>query len=78
MKIEWTVTYEANFDLEQAVEDYNLLTKYQYDVDHDKAIYDAVEANLYGVSEHQEPIEIAAQVLREALRDGIQMRMELN
>lgn len=77
MKIEWTVTYQTNFDLEQAIEDYNLLTKYQYDVNHDKAIYDAVEANIYGVGEHQEPIEIAAKALRKALCDGIQMKMDL-
>jgi hypothetical protein len=77
MKIEWTTTYQTNFDLEQAIEDYNLLTKYQYNVDPNKAIYDAVEANIYGVGEHQEPIEIAAKALREALRDGIQMKMDL-
>ena len=77
MKIEWTTTHQTNFDLEQAVEDYNLLTTYQYDIDHDKAIYDAVEANIYGVGEYQEPIEIAAEALRGALRNGIQMKMDL-
>ena len=82
MKIEWTVTCQTDFDLEKAVEDYNLLTKYQYDIDPDKAIYDAVEANwacdwyIEEFSDTSPAIEQCAEALRKRL-GGVQMQMDL-
>lgn len=82
MKIEWTVTYQTDFDLEQAAEDYNLLIKHPYNIDPDKAIYDAVEANwacdwyIEEFSDTSPAIEQCAEALRKRL-GGVQMQMDL-
>lgn len=81
MKIEWTVTCQTDFDLEQAIEDFNFIVE-QNPEEPDKAIYDAVEANWacdWDINEYidtQPGIKIAAKALREAI-GGVQMQMDL-
>ena len=80
MKVTWTNTFTVNFDLDQAQEDFNHIREWNPDIDPEKAIYDAVEANwIFGGEEYvdtQPAIEQCAKALRERI-GGIQMEMEL-
>lgn len=80
MKVTWTNTFEAEFDLDQAQEDFNFIMG-NYGTDIDTAIYKAVEANWACDGEEyidtSEAIEICADALRKRI-DGVQMRMELD
>ena len=80
MLIEWTVTASAEFDLEQAIEDfYEQMEWYCNKDNYDEVIYNAVEANFdCRYSEYIDTstaIEQCAQVLRKAI-GGVQLTME--
>lgn len=81
MKVTWTNTFTAEFDLDQAQEDFEHILYWNPNTDIDKAIYDAVEANWYfgydEIVDANEAIEICAKALRERI-GGVQMRMELD
>lgn len=78
MTVDFSINYEAWFDLENACEDFYTYLTFK---DPDSAIYDAVEDNIsYSVTVDdlpQEVIETCAKALRMAI-GGIQMRMELD
>ena len=80
MKVTWTNTFEAEFDLDQAEEDFRFIMK-QNPEEPDKAIYDAVEANWmcdWNIEEFGDTspaIEQCAKALRERI-GGVQIRME--
>ena len=80
MKVTWTNTFTADFDLDQAQEDFNEIMYWTPDTDVDKAIYDAVEANwICDGEEHLDTssaIEQCAKALRERI-GGVQMRMDI-
>lgn len=80
MEINFTITYTAQFDEEQAEEDFRFIME-QNPEDPDKALYDAVEANLawprYVDDCPDEVVETAATALRKRI-GGIQLRMELD
>lgn len=81
MKVTWTDTFEAEFDLDQAQEDFNFIME-NYGTDIDTAIYKAVEAN-WNYGDGQEFIDTTpaikqcAKALRERI-GGVQMKMELD
>ena len=79
MEINFTITYTAQFDVEQAEEDFHTILWVNPQVDPDKALYDAVEENLswpHNVDDcPNEVVETAATALRKRI-GGIQMRME--
>lgn len=79
MEINFTITYTAQFDVEQAEEDFRAILWVDPQADPDKALYDAVEENLswpHNVDDcPNEVVETAASVLRKRI-GGIQMRME--
>lgn len=81
MKVTWTNTFETDFDLDQAQEDYRHTLEWYPDKDPDVAIYDAVEANWYfgydEIIDASSAIEQCAKALRERI-GGVQMRMELD
>ena len=80
MKVEWTNTFTADFDLDQAQEDFNHILDWDPEVDIDKAIYDAVEANWYfgydEIIDASSAIEQCAKALRERV-GGVQTQMNL-
>ena len=82
MKIEWTNTFTADFDLDQAEEDFREIMYWNPNTDVDKAIYDAVEANWacdWNIEEYLDTssaIEQCAKALRERV-GGVQLQMEL-
>ena len=83
MKVTWTNTFTVDFDLDQAQEDFNhllwILDKTNSEIDINKAIYDAVEANWAFDGEEyidtHPAIEQCAKALRERI-GGVQIRME--
>ena len=79
MEINFTITYIAHFDEEQAEEDFYAILWRNPHTDLDKALYDAVEENLswpYCVDDcPNEVVETAATALRKRI-GGIQIRME--
>lgn len=75
MKIEWTEKHETYFDLDQAVEDFHTMLKWNPDKDIDTAIHTAIEENIGKIGKSEEPIEIATKALKAAV-GGVQMRME--
>ena len=81
MKVTWTITFTAEFDLDQAQEDFNFLRYRCPNRDIDALIYDAVEANWnYDYEEYVDTnpaIEQCAKALRERI-GGVQMEMELD
>ena len=82
MKVTWTNTFTAEFDLDQAEEDFHFIME-QNPEDPDKAIYDAVEANwvcewdIEEFGDTSPAIEQCADALRKRI-GGVQMRMELD
>lgn len=80
MKVEWTNTFTADFDLDQAQQDFYDIMDCDPDKDPDTAIYDAVEDNWSCDGEEyidtSEAIEICAKALRERV-GGVQLQMEL-
>ena len=80
MEINFTITYIAQFDEEQAEEDFHAILWRNPNEDPDKAIYDAVEANISWTNEvddcPNEVVETAASALRKRV-GGIQMQMDL-
>ena len=82
MKVDFQVTFTAKCDIEDAFNDYQTITQYADPADPDRAIYEAIEENLYcpiEAVEHlpQSVIEDFAKVLRTRI-GGIQMEMELD
>lgn len=81
MEINFTITYTAQFDEEQAEEDFHAILREKPHADPDKTLYDAVEANLawprYVDDCPDEVVETAATALRKRI-GGIQLRMELD
>lgn len=87
MKVTWTNTFSVDFDLDQAQEDFNhilwILSKTNSEIDIDKAIYDAVEANWacdWDIEEYIDTapaIEQCAKALRNRI-GGVQIEMELD
>lgn len=83
MKVEFTATFTAECDIEDAFNDYQTITQYADPADPDRAIYEAIEENLichpHSVVEYipQSVIEDFATALRHRI-GGIQMRMELD
>lgn len=79
MEINFTITYTAQFDEEQAEEDFRTILWGNPHADPDKALYDAVEENLswphYVDDCPNEVVETAATALRKRI-GGIQMRIE--
>lgn len=80
MEINFTITYTAQFDEEQAEEDFRAILWGNPHADPDKALYDAVEENLswpHCVDDcPNEVVETAATALRKRI-GGIQMQMDL-
>ena len=80
MEINFTITYIAQFDEEQAEEDFRTILWTNPNEDPDKAIYDAVEANISWPHEvddcPNEVVETAASALRKHI-GGVQMEMDL-
>lgn len=78
MKIEWTETYECEFDLEQAIKDFYSVREVNPHPDIETEISYAIQANLsssYRIpDEAYEKAEIA---LKHAI-GGIQLEMNLN
>lgn len=82
MKVDFQVTFTAKCDIEDAFNDYQTITEYKDPADPDRAIYEAIEENLYcprEAIEHlpQSVIEDFAKTLRTRI-GGIQMEMELD
>ena len=82
MKVDFTVTFTAKCDIEDAFNDYQTITQYADPADPDRAIYEAIEENLVyprdaGEYLPQSVIEDFATALRHRI-GGIQMRMELD
>ena len=82
MKVDFTVTFTAKCDIEDAFNDYQTITQYADPADPDRAIYEAIEENLVyprDVGEYlpQSVIEDFAKALRIRI-GGYQMRMELD
>ena len=81
MDIEFTLTYNAYFDLDQAEEDFREILYWHPETDVDKALYDAVEQNIIWPTEvddlPNEVVETAATALRRRI-GGVQMEMELD
>lgn len=81
MVINFTLTYTAYFDLDQAEEDFREMLYWNPNADTDKLLYDAVEENITW-SMHvddlpNEAVEAAAAALRKRI-GGIQLEMELD
>ena len=81
MEINFTITYTAQFDEEQAEEDFRTILWENPHADPDKALYDAVEENLswphYVDDLPNEVVETAATALRKRI-GGIQTQMNLD
>ena len=81
MDINFTLTYTAHFDLEQAKEDFYEIRWWHPEKDPDSTIYEAVEENLdWPKNQDEYPNEVvekAATALRKLI-GGIQLRMELD
>ena len=81
MTISWFVQFHTDFDLEQAVEDFDRIMEWNPDKDPDSAIYDAVNANFFVETEEyidiSEGVEAAARALRKAV-GGFQTCMNLS
>jgi len=79
MKVKYTREFEVECDLEQAEEDYREDFYWDPYIEPDRAIYDAIEANLmYDRDEGdlpQDVIEQFATALRKRI-GGVQMEME--
>lgn len=80
MEINFTITYVAHFDEEQAEEDFYSALWENPSIDPYKALYDAVEENLSWPREvddcPNEVVETAATALRKRI-GGIQLTMDL-
>ena len=83
MKVTWTNTFTADFDLDQAQQDFYDIMDWDPDKDPDSAIYDAVEHNCYFEDWEEEyidiseAIEICAKTLRKRI-GGVQIKMEVD
>lgn len=81
MDINFTVTYTAHFDLEQAKQDFFDRLYWDPELDIDELLYDTVEENIIWFKHidelPNEVIETAVNTLRHAI-GGIQLRMELD
>ena len=79
MDINFTITYKAYFDLDQAVEDFREMLYWNPEADVDKILYDAVEENIVwpiAIDDlPNEVVETAATELRKRI-GGVQMKME--
>ena len=81
MKVTWTNTFTADFDLDQAEEDFKCFRRWNFDKDYETTIYAAVESNLYFESDEIVDASPAIKQCVKALRQrigGVQMKMELN
>ena len=78
MKIEWTETYECEFDLEQAVEDFYSVREVNPHPDIETEISYAIEANLSSsMRVPDEAYEKAEIALKHAI-GGIQLEIDLD
>lgn len=79
MKVKYTKEFEVECDIEQAEEDYREDLYWEPNMEPDKAIYDAIEANLIYARDEgdlpQDVIEQFATALRKRI-GGVQMEME--
>lgn len=79
MEINFTITYEAHFDLDQAEEDFRETLYWNPEEDINKVLYDITEQNIDWPPEvddlPNEVVETAATALRKRI-GGIQVRME--
>lgn len=79
MTISWNIIAHADFDLDKAIEDFNLIFNLYPDEDPYKLVTDVVKNNIYGTWSNEEirpAIAIARGALLRAI-GGIQMRMDL-
>ncbi len=80
MDINFTITYKAYFDLDQAEEDFREMLYWNPEDDINKILYDATEQNIVWPTDiddlPNEVVETAATALRQRI-GGIQMQMEL-
>ena len=82
MKVEWTNTFTADFDLDQAQQDFYDIMDYDPNKDPNTAIYDAVEHNWscdWTIEEYcdtSSAIEQCAKALRERV-GGVQLHMDI-
>lgn len=81
MIIKWVNELHVNFDVDQAVEDFREITRWDPDADPDSTIYHVVNENFFIKGEEyldiSAGIELAANAVRKAL-GGIQMKMDLS
>ena len=80
MKVDFQVTYTATCDLDDALEDFESLMDWDPHRDLNKAVYDAIEENMFYPKEidgdvPQDVIEQFATALRKRI-GGVQMEME--
>ena len=82
MKVDFTVTFTAVCDIEDAFNDYQTITQYPDPADPDRAIYEAIEKNLFCPREAIEYLpQFVVEDFAKALRTrigGIQLEMELD
>lgn len=81
MIIKWVNELHVNFDVDQAVEDFREIMRWDPDADPDSTVYDVVNDNFFIKGEEyldiSAGIELAANAVRKAL-GGIQMKMDLS
>ena len=81
MNIKFTISYTARFDLEQAYSDFHEILYRDPEKDMDRALYNAVEANIDWPRNQEEypneVVETAATALRKRI-GGVQTEMELD
>lgn len=79
MKITWTETREATFNVPEAIETYHTILEWDPDEDPEQAIWDATKENLYYdediVTDENTPFIKALEILHQQI-GGVQMRME--
>ena len=71
MKVTWTNTFNTDFDLDQAEEDFRHILEWDPDKDPEAAIYDAVEANWYFDDNENVDVSPAIEQCAKALRARI-------
>ena len=80
MDINFTITYIAYFDIDQATEDFREILYWHPEEDMDRVLYNVVEDNITWPTAvddlPNEVVETAATALRKRI-GGVQMKMEL-
>lgn len=78
MKIEWTETYECEFDLERAIEDFHTERQINPDPDIEVDIDYAIEENLSSSERIPEKVYEKAKIAFKHAIGGIQLEMDLD